>query len=79
MLHLVEGMQYFVSITACNAVNLCSTSSSDGVVVDTSPPMAGRVLDGIEGRDAQYQMSRYGTRHIVWSLVNLNYLSLKTV
>ena len=58
-LHLREGNTYYVSITACNYADLCSTATSDGVLVDTSPPVPGKVIDGIGNTDIRYQSSRY--------------------
>ena len=58
-LRLIEGMRYFVSVTACNVADLCTTVSSDGFVLDRSPPSTGRVLDGTQGHDIMYQASRY--------------------
>ena len=58
-LRLIEGMNYFVSVTACNVADLCTTVSSDGFVLDRSPPSPGRVLDGTQGHDIMYQASRY--------------------
>lgn len=57
-LKLVEGIQYFTSVTACNIADLCTTVASDGFMVDSSPPSPGRVLDGTGGEDIFYQASR---------------------
>ena len=46
---LVQGQKYVASVRACNAVGLCSSSSSDGVVADRTPPIAGRVYHGHAG------------------------------
>ncbi|KAL4221421.1 hypothetical protein ACF0H5_019679 [Mactra antiquata] len=57
-LHLVEGVRYYITITAYNAAGMYSSASSDGVLVDTTSPIPGHVIDGIQGTDIQYQSSR---------------------
>ncbi|XP_053400998.1 uncharacterized protein LOC128557563 isoform X2 [Mercenaria mercenaria] len=57
-LQLSEGLKYFVTVTACNTANLCSAVSSDGFVVDSTPPVKGIVIDGPFDDDVQYQASR---------------------
>jgi hypothetical protein len=37
---------------------LCSSASSDGFIVDTTPPNIGYVIDGTLARDIQYQAAR---------------------
>ncbi|XP_078621331.1 uncharacterized protein LOC144887808 [Branchiostoma floridae x Branchiostoma japonicum] len=54
---LVPGFTYYVTITACNAAQLCTTVSSDGVLMDDTPPVAGTVRDGAADMDLQYQAS----------------------
>ncbi|XP_035661568.1 uncharacterized protein LOC118405866 [Branchiostoma floridae] len=54
---LVPGFTYYVTITACNAAQLCTTFSSDGVLMDDTPPVAGTVRDGAADMDLQYQPS----------------------
>ncbi|KAI8519528.1 hypothetical protein Bbelb_027850, partial [Branchiostoma belcheri] len=58
-LNLHPGVRYLVTVTACNSADLCTTLTSDGVIPDTSPPVAGVVLDGSSDGDIQYQASRY--------------------
>ncbi|XP_078700910.1 uncharacterized protein LOC144927390 [Branchiostoma floridae x Branchiostoma belcheri] len=58
-LPLVPGFTYYVTITACNAAQLCTTASSDGVLMDDTPPVAGTVRDGAADVDVQYQPSTY--------------------
>ncbi|XP_053398947.1 uncharacterized protein LOC128556937 [Mercenaria mercenaria] len=57
-LQLSEGLHYYVTVTACNTANLCSSVTSDGFVVDSTPPLKGRVIDGLLETDEQYQSSR---------------------
>ncbi|XP_053401094.1 uncharacterized protein LOC123523194 isoform X2 [Mercenaria mercenaria] len=54
-LQLAEGIKYFVTITACNTADLCTSASSDGFIVDTTPPVKGYVMDGTRAKDIQYQ------------------------
>ncbi|CAH1249044.1 SCARF2 [Branchiostoma lanceolatum] len=56
-LPLVSGFTYYVTVTACNAAQLCTTASSDGVLIDDTPPIAGTVYDGAADMDLQYQPS----------------------
>ncbi|XP_067682774.1 uncharacterized protein [Haliotis asinina] len=53
-----EGVRYYVTVTACNMAGLCSSATSDGVILDQTPPVPGRVMDGTQDRDTQYQASR---------------------
>ncbi|XP_046571088.1 LOW QUALITY PROTEIN: uncharacterized protein LOC124279320 [Haliotis rubra] len=53
-----EGVRYYVTVTACNMAGLCSSATSDGVILDQSPPVPGSVMDGTQDRDSQYQASR---------------------
>ncbi|XP_078585869.1 uncharacterized protein LOC144867679 [Branchiostoma floridae x Branchiostoma japonicum] len=61
-LDLQPGIRYIVTVTACNVAYLCTTVSSDGVIPDTSPPLAGAVLDGTSDGDIRYQASRTTVR-----------------
>jgi len=42
-------------VTVCNTAELCTSVSSDGVMIDNSPPKAGIVQDGAGFIDLQYQ------------------------
>ncbi|XP_022100380.1 uncharacterized protein LOC110984469 isoform X2 [Acanthaster planci] len=58
-LNLVPGLTYYLTVTACNAAGLCTSVTSDGVMVDDTPPVPGRVYDGSAGGgDVSYQSSR---------------------
>jgi hypothetical protein len=53
-------MQFHIAtITACNTADLCTSVTSDGVVIDNSPPTQGTVQDGVELYDVEYQYLRY--------------------
>ncbi|XP_052095905.1 uncharacterized protein LOC127731087 [Mytilus californianus] len=58
-IHLISGEIYFSTVTACNTANLCTSVTSDGVVVDNSPPTVGIVQDGTTDDDIEYQSVRY--------------------
>lgn len=57
--HLVQGYRYYSTIMACNTADLCSSVTSDGVIIDSSPPTVGVVQDGVEVYDTHYQSMRY--------------------
>jgi len=54
-IHLGTGIKYYVMVTVCNTAELCTSVSSDGVMIDNSPPKAGIVQDGAGFIDLQYQ------------------------
>lgn len=58
-LQLRDGTTYYVTITACNVADMFTLVTSDGVSVDSSPPVAGKVIDGAGDKDIRYQASRY--------------------
>ncbi|CAC5401969.1 unnamed protein product [Mytilus coruscus] len=57
-IHLISGETYFSTVTACNTANLCTSATSDGVVIDNSPPTVGIVQDGTTDDDIEYQAVR---------------------
>ena len=57
-LSLVPGARYFSKISCTNGDGFSSTSFSDGVIVDVTPPSSGLVHDGSSLQfDIQYQFS----------------------
>ncbi|XP_062616047.1 uncharacterized protein LOC134277752 [Saccostrea cucullata] len=78
--HLGVGITYYTTVMACNTANLCSEASSDGVIIDSSPPSLGRVIDGTDLQDIEYQSAsnfisarwlgfndpQSGLSHFVW-------------
>ncbi|XP_062605213.1 uncharacterized protein LOC134267002 isoform X2 [Saccostrea cucullata] len=46
--HPILGIRYFTTVEGCNAAGLCSQSSSNGVIVDFTPPIPGYVSVGPE-------------------------------
>ncbi|XP_065839867.1 uncharacterized protein [Oscarella lobularis] len=59
-LTLKDKETYFVSVRAVNFAGLSSVSSSTGLLIDTSPPLAGRVYDGMDGDDVDFWYSDVG-------------------
>ena len=55
---LERGVTYYTTLEACNGAGLCVTVTSDGVIVDTSPAVAGVIYDGISVDDIDWQSSR---------------------
>lgn len=58
-IHLGPGIRYFTTIIACNTADLCTSVTSDGVIVDNSPPTKGVVIDGVDIFDLEYQSLRF--------------------
>ena len=55
---LATGVRYYSVVRACNRAGLCVTTSSDGFLVDISPPIAGIVWDGFSAIDQDFQSYR---------------------
>ena len=55
-LNLQQGDTYFVTVVACNGARRCSAAYSDGVTIDTTPPVMEYVRDGIMGPDMDFQV-----------------------
>ncbi|XP_078657344.1 uncharacterized protein LOC144903237 [Branchiostoma floridae x Branchiostoma belcheri] len=62
-LSLQTGVTYYSSVRATNHAGLYTTVTSDGIKVDTVPPTAGTVYDGLGLHDADYQ----NDSHAVWA------------
>ena len=56
---VTQGVKYYVEVSACNMAGLCSKSTSDGVILDTTPPVVGKVADGTKDEDIHFQASRF--------------------
>ena len=56
-LSLISGTEYFVTVRATNGSGLQSTATSDGVMVDATPPTATGVPNDGTGADIDYQSS----------------------
>ena len=55
-LSLNHGDSYYVTVIACNGAGMCSAAHSDGVTIDTTPPIMKYVRDGVMGPDMDYQV-----------------------
>ena len=65
-LNLKDGWRVYVTVRACNRADACSNVTSNGVVIDRSPPLSGVVLDGFGGIDLKYTpMDKLVTAHWV--------------
>ena len=56
-LSLSHGNMYYTTVVACNLVKLCTARSSDGVLVDLTPPILDSVNDGLFGEDIDTQVN----------------------
>ena len=56
-LSLKDGETYYGTIRACNLAGLCITVTSNGAIIDGSPPIPGTVLDGLDSTNVQFQAS----------------------
>ncbi|VDH98686.1 Hypothetical predicted protein, partial [Mytilus galloprovincialis] len=57
-INFAVGIRYYTTVTACNTADLCSSVTSDGVIIDNSPPSTGTVKDGADYIDINYQSLR---------------------
>lgn len=55
-LSLKHGDSYYITVIACNGARMCSAAHSDGVIIDTTPPVMTYVRDGVMGPDMDYQV-----------------------
>jgi hypothetical protein len=55
-LSLQHNDTYYVTVLVCNYAGLCTAKSSDGVLVDTTPPVINYVRDGLIGPDIDFQV-----------------------
>ena len=64
---LTSGTTVVVVVTAYNGAGLSTTVSSDGVIVDVTPPVAGTVLDGVvPGIDIDFQTAEQSSVAAHW-------------
>lgn len=52
------GQKFYITVQACNAVELCRTVSSDGVLLDNTPPLPGVVRVGSGDEHNKYLPQR---------------------
>ncbi|XP_076468275.1 uncharacterized protein LOC143299060 [Babylonia areolata] len=55
---LRHEVRYYTTVTACNALDDCTQVTSDGVMIDVTPPLRGAVWDGMGDEDIGYQAHR---------------------
>ncbi|XP_028399178.1 uncharacterized protein LOC114522645 isoform X2 [Dendronephthya gigantea] len=55
-LSLQHNDSYYVTVLVCNHAGLCTAKSSDGVLIDTTPPILQYVRDGLMGPDIDFQV-----------------------
>ena len=53
------GTKYFITVEACNEALLCRNISSDGIVLDDSPPVQGLVRIGSLSSHQTYIPRKY--------------------
>ena len=53
-----HGDSYYVTVIACNGAGMCSAAHSNGVTIDTTPPIMKYVRDGVMGPDMDYQVGK---------------------
>ncbi|KAK3101031.1 hypothetical protein FSP39_000383, partial [Pinctada imbricata] len=53
--HFGAGLTYYTTVKACNTADMCTSVTSDGVIMDISPPTMGVVQDGTTSNDIEYQ------------------------
>ena len=45
---IMTGEKYYLTVTATNGAGVTTSTTSDGVIVDDTPPSAGTVIDGVD-------------------------------
>ena len=71
-LTLQHNDKYYVTVLTCNYAGLCTAKSSDGVLVDTTPPIMHYVKDGLIGPDIDFQVrSNYYDTYISFYTTSL--------
>ncbi|XP_052789886.1 uncharacterized protein LOC128224179 [Mya arenaria] len=50
----ITGEKYYTTVQSCNKAGLCTQKSSDGIILDNSPPIMGRVQAGSGVRHSRY-------------------------
>ena len=64
---LTSGTTVVMIVTAYNKAGLSTTVTSDGVIVDTTPPTAGTVMDGVlAGIDIDFQTAEQNSLGAHW-------------
>ncbi|XP_052788798.1 uncharacterized protein LOC128223561 [Mya arenaria] len=50
----IPGEKYYTTVESCNKAGLCTQRSSDGIILDNSPPIMGRVQSGSSIHHSRY-------------------------
>lgn len=53
------GVQYYATVKACNRAGMCSLKSSNGVIMDNSPPVPGLIHIGFSGYHEPFSPYKY--------------------
>ena len=53
------GVKYFATVTACNRGSMCTVQSSNGVIMDDSPPVPGLVHVGFSDYHEPFLPQKY--------------------
>ena len=72
-LKLKDGIRYYGTVSACSIAGLCSSASSDGVLIDSKPPHIAKVIDGQKPYDVDYQSFRLVYISTISDLTLLSY------
>ena len=54
--NVLEGTKVYVTVQVTNGAGLCKTRSSDGMLLDVSPPLMGDVIDGSDIPGVDYNV-----------------------
>ena len=72
---LLDGQQYFITVRAENGAGLRSSSVANIIIIDSTPPRAGMVLDGLTENDLDYS-SNTASMSFNWALFSDNVSSI---
>ncbi|XP_053405466.1 uncharacterized protein LOC128558962 [Mercenaria mercenaria] len=61
----ITGQKYYITVDACNSAGLCTSFSSDGILLDNSPPITGVVKIGSGNAHLKFIPQRTSV-HIQW-------------
>ncbi|XP_013394005.1 uncharacterized protein LOC106161555, partial [Lingula anatina] len=56
-LALIHGHKYYIVVKATDAASNCGIAASPPILIDTTPPLPGKVVVGLEGTNALYAVS----------------------
>ncbi|XP_061176006.1 uncharacterized protein LOC133184957 [Saccostrea echinata] len=70
-LSLHDGVAYFVTLISCNEAHLCSSSTSSGIQVDSTPPSEGTFAIQTD-HAVDIELSRHISGFMTWTEYDLN-------